>query len=145
MIQAFECQMCGHCCQGEGGIIMTAKDRKRLAEFLGMSEEEMVEKYSETVNSKIRLQSREDGYCVFFNEGCGVHPGRPDICRAWPFFRGNLIDETSWEMIQDYCPGVNKEAGHAQFVIQGKEYIKAEGLRQHDPDVAPNALITEDD
>lgn len=145
MIQAFECQMCGHCCQGEGGIIMTAKDRKRLAEFLGMSEEEMVEKYSETVNGKIRLQSREDGYCVFFNEGCGVHPGRPDICRAWPFFRGNLIDETSWEMIQDYCPGINKEAGHAQFVIQGKEYIKAEGLRQHDPDVAPNALITEDD
>ena len=145
MTQAFECRMCGHCCQGEGGIIMTAKDRKRLAEFLGMSEEEMVNKFSESVNGKIRLQSREDGYCVFFNEGCGVHPGRPDICRAWPFFRGNLIDEISWEMIQEYCPGVNKEAGHAQFVIEGKEYIKSEGLRQHDPDVAPNALITEDD
>ncbi|CCO24903.1 YkgJ family cysteine cluster protein [Maridesulfovibrio hydrothermalis] len=145
MIQAFECKMCGHCCQGEGGIIMTAGDRKRLADFLGMSEEDMVKEYSETVNGKIRLQSREDGYCVFFNEGCGVHPGRPDICRAWPFFRGNLIDEMSWEMIQDYCPGINKDAGHKQFVIQGKEYIKKEGLRQHDPDVAPNALITEDD
>ncbi|WP_432736937.1 YkgJ family cysteine cluster protein [Maridesulfovibrio sp. FT414] len=144
MDQAFECRMCGHCCQGEGGIIMTAKDRKRLAEFLGIAEAEMVEKYSETVNGKIRLQSREDGYCVFFNEGCGIHPGRPDICRAWPFFRGNLIDETSWEMIQEYCPGVNPEAGHARFVEQGKEYIKAEGLRQHDPDVAPNALITDE-
>jgi len=48
-------------------------------------------------------------------------------------------------MIQDYCPGVNKDAGHEQFIIQGKEYIRAEGLRQHDPEVAPNALITEDD
>ncbi len=144
MDQAFECRMCGHCCQGEGGIIMTAKDRQRLAEFLGLTEEEMVEKYSETINGKIRLQSREDGYCVFFNEGCGVHPGRPDICRAWPFFRGNLIDEMSWEMIQDYCPGVNPKAGHDKFVEQGKEYIKAEGLRQHDPDVAPNALITDE-
>ncbi len=145
MIQAFDCKRCGHCCHGEGGIIMTPKDRQRLADHLGLPVEKMVEKYSETVNGKIRLQSREDGYCVFFNDGCGVHPGRPDICRAWPFFRGNLIDEMSWEMIQDYCPGINKEAGHKQFVIQGKEYIRAEGLRQHDPDVAPNALITDDD
>jgi len=144
MSKAFECQMCGHCCQGEGGIIMTAKDRKRLAGHLEISEQELIEKHSETVNGKIRLQSREDGYCVFYNEGCGVHPGRPDICRAWPFFRGNLIDETSWEMIQEYCPGVNPEAGHALFVEEGKEYIRAEGLRQHDPDLAPNALITED-
>ncbi|WP_031479231.1 YkgJ family cysteine cluster protein [Maridesulfovibrio frigidus] len=145
MIQAFDCQRCGHCCQGEGGIIMTPKDRQRLADHLGLPVEEMIQKYSENVNGKIRLQSREDGYCVFFNDGCGVHPGRPDICRAWPFFRGNLIDEMSWEMIQDYCPGINNEAGHKQFVIQGKEYIRAEGLRQHDPEVAPNALITEDD
>ncbi|MBI9110575.1 YkgJ family cysteine cluster protein [Maridesulfovibrio ferrireducens] len=145
MIKAFECQRCGHCCQGEGGIIMTKKDRKRLAEHLGLPEEEMILKYSETVNGKIRLQSREDGYCVFFNEGCGVHPGRPDVCRAWPFFRGNLVDKLSWEMVQDYCPGINNEAGHEQFVIQGKEYIRAEGLRQHDPEVGPNALITEDD
>ncbi|WP_419780336.1 YkgJ family cysteine cluster protein [Maridesulfovibrio sp.] len=144
MSKAFECRMCGHCCQGEGGIIMTAKDRKRLAGHLEISEQELIEKHSETVNGKIRLQSREDGYCVFYNEGCGVHPGRPDICRAWPFFRGNLIDETSWEMIQEYCPGVNPEAGHALFVEEGKEYIRAEGLRQHDPDLAPNALITED-
>ncbi|HAS90654.1 MAG TPA: YkgJ family cysteine cluster protein [Desulfovibrio sp.] len=145
MSKAFECRMCGHCCQGEGGIIMTAKDRNRLADHLGISEQELIEKHSETVNGKIRLQSREDGYCVFFDEGCGVHPGRPDICRAWPFFRGNLIDEMSWEMIQEYCPGVNKEAGHAKFVEEGKEYIRAEGLRQHDPDVAPNALITDED
>ncbi len=144
MSKAFECRMCGHCCQGEGGIIMTAKDRKRLAGHLEISEQELIEKHSETVNGKIRLQSREDGYCVFYNEGCGVHPGRPDICRAWPFFRGNLIDETSWEMIHEYCPGVNPEAGHALFVEEGKEYIRAEGLRQHDPDLAPNALITED-
>ncbi|WP_291327989.1 YkgJ family cysteine cluster protein [Desulfovibrio sp. UCD-KL4C] len=145
MIEAFDCKRCGHCCQGEGGIIMTQKDRARLADHLGLSEEEMILKFSETVNGKIRLKSKEDGYCIFFDEGCGVHPGRPDICRAWPFFRGNLIDKTSWEMIQDYCPGVNKDAGHEQFVIQGKKYIRAEGLRQHDPEVAPNALITEDD
>ncbi|WP_320170297.1 YkgJ family cysteine cluster protein [Maridesulfovibrio sp.] len=144
MDQAFECRMCGHCCQGEGGIIMTAKDRKRLAGHLGISEEELVEKYSECVHGKIRLVSRKDGYCVFYDNGCGVHPGRPDICRAWPFFRGNLVDETSWEMIQEYCPGINPKAGHAGFVAQGKEYIKAEGLRQHDPDVAPNALITDE-
>lgn len=140
---AFECKMCGHCCKGEGGIILTAKDQKRLAEYLNINLEDMIGKYTEQVNGKIRLICSTDDYCIFFKEGCGVHPGRPDICRAWPFFRGNLIDETSWEMIQEYCPGVNPDAGHKEFVLQGKEYIKQEGLCQHDPDIAPNALITD--
>lgn len=143
MTLAFECKKCGHCCQGEGGIILTAKDRERLAEHLGISVDELIKKYSEKVNGKIRLRCGDNGYCVFYSEGCAVHPGRPDICRAWPFFRGNLIDETSWEMIQEYCPGINPKAGHKEFVRQGKEYIKKEGLCQHDPDIAPNALITD--
>ncbi|WP_027179855.1 YkgJ family cysteine cluster protein [Maridesulfovibrio bastinii] len=143
MTLAFECKMCGHCCKGKGGIILTSKDRSRLAEHLKISPEELIEKYTEKINGKIRLICGEDDYCIFFSEGCSVHPGRPDICRAWPFFRGNLIDETSWEMIQEYCPGVEAKAGHKEFVRQGKEYIKQEGLRQHDPDIAPNALITD--
>ncbi len=144
-IKAFECRMCGHCCHGEGGIIMSEKDRERLAEHLGISVQALIEEYSEERNGKLSLRTGDDGYCVFFREGCGVHPGRPDICRAWPFFRGNLIDAMSWEMIQEYCPGIAPEAGHAEFVRQGKQYLREENLLRYDPEIDPNALITDED
>ena len=141
---AFECRMCGHCCQGEGGIIMTVKDQKRLAEHLGMAVNELVIQFTHERGGKLHLNSGDDKYCIFFKEGCSVHPGRPDICRAWPFFRGNLVDETSWEMIQDYCPGVNPEAGHAEFVREGRAYLRKEDLLRYDPDTSPNALISDE-
>ena len=144
-VAAFECRMCGHCCHGEGGIVLSEKDRVRLAEYLEITVGELFEKYSEKRNGKWSLRTGNDGYCIFFEKGCGVHPGRPDICRAWPFFRGNLIDATSWEMIQGYCPGVNAEAGHVEFVRQGRQYLRDESLLRYDPEIDPNALITDDE
>ena len=122
---------------------MTAKDQKRLAAHLDISIDTLVEKYTEERGNKLHLIVGEDEYCIFFKEGCGVHPGRPDVCRAWPYFRGNLVDEMSWEMIQDYCPGVNPKAGHKEFVKQGKQYLRDEDLLRYDPD-SPNALISDD-
>lgn len=136
--------MCGHCCHGEGGIILSPKDQARLAEHLGMNVEDMLEKYATTTNGKLNLITGEDGYCVFYKEGCSIHPGRPDICRAWPFFRGNLVDAMSWEMIQEYCPGVNPEAGHQEFVRQGKAYLRQEKLLRYDADIDANALISDE-
>ena len=28
--QAFSCKMCGHCCKGKGGIVVSPSDLKRL-------------------------------------------------------------------------------------------------------------------
>jgi hypothetical protein len=78
-------------------------------------------------------------------KGCGVHPGRPDVCRAWPFFRGNLVDETSWRLIQDYCPGVNPDVPFPDFVSQGRRYLKEHDLEREDQGSAPNALLKIDD
>ncbi|MDD3310681.1 YkgJ family cysteine cluster protein [Pseudodesulfovibrio sp.] len=142
--EAFSCKMCGHCCQGEGGIVMTVKDQERLAAHLNISVPELVERFTRERGGKLHLTCGDDGYCVFYAEGCSVHPGRPDICRAWPFFRGNLVDQTSWEMIQEYCPGVNPEVDHAEFVRQGKRYLREEGLLRYDPDTSPNALLADD-
>ena len=141
---AFECRMCGHCCQGEGGIVLTEKDQARLAAHLNITVENLVAWHAHVRGGKIQLNVGEDGYCVFYREGCGVHRGRPDICRAWPYFRGNLIDETSWEMIQEYCPGVNPKAGHAEFVRQGRAYLREQDLLRYDPDTSPNALISDE-
>ena len=143
--EAFSCRMCGHCCLGEGGIILTDKDWARLIGHLNLSPQVFrtlhVDPKSDGAGKKPRLAVTGEGWCVFFRQGqgCTVHPARPDVCRAWPFFRGNLVDETSWEMIQEYCPGVNPEAGFPEFVRQGRDYLAREGLL-HEEEGAPNAL-----
>ena len=138
-LQAFQCRMCGQCCQGEGGIIMSEKDQKRLANYLNISVETLLTQYTVRSNAKPCLSTGKDAYCIFFNaeKGCTVHPARPDICRAWPFFRGNIVDKESWAMIHDYCPGVNPQASHEQFALQGIAYLRKHGLTRkdtrHDP------------
>jgi len=140
---AFSCQRCGHCCQGSGGIVLTARDRERLARHLGLGVEAMLASCAESSGGKVRLRAGADGFCVFFvqGQGCGVHPGRPDICRAWPYFRGNLVDASSWEMIQTDCPGVNRAAGHRAFVSEGAAYLRKHGLVHEPGPEAPHALV----
>ncbi len=138
---AFDCQMCGHCCEGRGGIVLAAKDRARLAEHLGLEVDAFLERYAEELNGKLVLRVNADGFCVFFGKGCSVHQAKPDICRAWPFFRGNLVDELSWRMAQEYCPGINPAAGHAEFVRQGLAHLASNRLLDSAEDVdGPAAL-----
>jgi len=138
----FACRMCGHCCEGTGGIVLAARDRARLAAHLGLAEAELLAQHTETVGGKVRLRCGADGFCIFYSQdqGCTVHPGRPDICRAWPFFRGNLVDPSSWTMIQQDCPGVLAPAGHAEFRRQGLAYVRALGVDETD-EGAPGALL----
>lgn len=137
---AFECQRCGHCCHGQGGIVLTAGDVERLCAFLGRERDAFLAGSTVCSGSKVHLGVRPDGYCIFFADGCGVHPARPDICRAWPYFRGNLIDNASWEMSQGYCPGINPKVTHQEFVRQGLHSLACQDVGvTGDPD-APNAL-----
>ncbi|WP_027368132.1 YkgJ family cysteine cluster protein [Desulfocurvibacter africanus] len=139
---AFECRRCGHCCEGQGGIILTEQDVERLRTHLGLAREEFLTMAVEFKSDRNRLRTGPDGYCIYYRQdlhGCGIHPARPDICRAWPFFRGNLLDRLSWEMVQDYCPGVNPTVSHAEFVRQGQAYLRNCGLVAVGED-APAAL-----
>ena len=43
--QAFSCKMCGHCCKGKGGIVVSPSDLKRLCTTLRMEEEEVIRQF----------------------------------------------------------------------------------------------------
>lgn len=137
---AFTCRRCGHCCHGEGGIVMSRGDIMRLAAHLRMEPDAMLARYALFVSGKYRLTTGPDGYCVFYAEGCGVHPGRPDVCRAWPYFRGNIIDADSHAMAAEDCPGINREVSHAEFARQGREYLARHGLSRARGEDVPEAL-----
>ena len=69
--QAFSCKMCGHCCKGKGGIVVSPSDLKRLCATLRMEEEEVIRQFGEYVGTKLKIRVGEDGYCIFFREGKG--------------------------------------------------------------------------
>lgn len=136
---AFSCKMCGQCCHGSGGIVLAPKDIARLAAHLELEPAAFLQRHAENKAGKQRLKVREDGYCVFFHEGCAVHPAKPDICRAWPYFRGNLEDAYSLAMAKEYCPGIAPGVSFNAFSAEGRAFLKREGLLQ-DTDEGANAL-----
>jgi uncharacterized protein len=138
--QAFTCRRCGHCCQGEGGIVLAAHDIERLCLHLELDRETLLSRYAEHVGTLPRLVSGQDGYCIFYKDGCGIHSARPDVCRAWPYFRGNIIDPDSHAMAMTDCPGINPEVSHAEFARQGKAYLVRHGLARTGGDGVPRAL-----
>ena len=144
--KVFECRMCGNCCQGQGGIVTSEPEQKRIADFLGLSLDNFLDSYTEFRNGKRCIKTRENDCCIFFHagEGCGIHPVKPDVCRAWPFFRGNLLDELSFELAKDYCRGIKPDAAHEDFVREGIAYLERNGLSGARATGAANALLIKD-
>lgn len=142
----FDCRRCGECCRGMGGIILSRKDSERLAAHLGLSVAELHAGYAEEKRGKYRLRAGEDGACVFFVNGarCGVHAAKPDICRAWPYFRGNLEDPASLAMAAQGCPGITPGVSFAEFTVAGARALLAEGVfRAESGTDGPDSLLPE--
>ena len=139
----FECKRCGQCCLGEGGIVVGTRDLPRLCAWLDLDAADFIARYAYKCGDKIKIRSGEDKYCIFFEPGtgCSVHEAKPDICRAWPFFRGNLVDSQSLAMAKEFCPGIATDIEHERFVREGLRYLEGSGLAASDPDKDANALL----
>lgn len=142
MDRAFNCTMCGQCCQGKGGIVATLEEQISMAAFLGLELDNFQAKYMRKSGEKSFVRTGSDELCLFFEEGkgCWVHPVKPSLCRAWPFFRGNLMDESSFEMARQYCAGINKHVSFAEFVRQGIDYLEQHKLSGEHNSSPANAL-----
>lgn len=143
LMDAFECKQCGICCEGKGGIIVSPSDLTRLARYLHMAAEEVIARFGEYHGTKLTLKNGADGFCIFYHKesGCSVHEGKPAVCQAWPFFRGNLIDKESYLLAKQFCPGINPDLSHEDFVSAGLAYLKAHNLPAQDAHCEANALI----
>lgn len=141
--EVFTCKMCGQCCRGQGGIVVGPRDLVRITKALGISEQTFRDRYGEIRGGKLQIRTGDDGACIFFKdgEGCTVHAGKPDVCRAWPFFRGNIIDPDSHAMAMDYCPGIKREASHEDFAKAGRAYLRKYGLLCEDAETEGRAVI----
>lgn len=112
--QIFSCTRCGFCCQGDTTVSLDKEDQERMCLKLGMSKDEAEAKYWRTTGTIVQMKVVE-GHCIFYNDGCTVHEGRPHRCAQWPLHPSILDDETNFTIIADSCPGIKKEIGYASF------------------------------
>jgi Fe-S-cluster containining protein len=120
----FQCQQCGDCCSGRGGIFVKPEEVEQMAALLAMSVDDFCRSYVEGSALGPRLTVAANGFCVFLLAGnlCRVHPVKPFICRQWPFLPVLLVDADELEHAKGACPGINPACSHEDFV--------AEALRQ---------------
>jgi len=58
--------MCGHCCEGRGGIVVSPADLTRLAAHMQQPPQQVAEGYCERIGGKLKIRCGDDGYCIFF-------------------------------------------------------------------------------
>ena len=118
--EIFECRMCGDCCKGYGGTYMTEQDVKAIADYVGTDTQTFLSKYCRFSGGRPVLVQKKNGYCVFFDELCTIHPVKPRMCKQWPFINSVLVDVTNWQIMAGMCPGIRKDVSDSMV----KECVK---------------------
>ena len=104
--EIFKCQKCGDCCKGYGGTFLTRKDIKTIAEHIGKNPNAFITKYCQRSGDKTILAQGLNGYCIFWDKFCTIHPVKPRMCREWPFIKSVLVDAKNWHIIAGSCRGM---------------------------------------
>ncbi|KJS01094.1 MAG: Fe-S oxidoreductase [Desulfobulbaceae bacterium BRH_c16a] len=112
--QIFTCTRCGYCCHGETTVSLNADDQKRMIQALNEPEETVRQSFWRVTGNTVQMKT-VDGHCVFYDDGCRVHAGRPWRCGQWPLHPSILEDESNFLAISDSCPGINKNLSYRQF------------------------------
>ncbi len=110
----FECTQCGYCCQGETTVSLDNNDRKRMSRVLALPEAEVSENYWRVTGNVVQMKI-VDSHCIFYDEGCTVHKGRPWRCAQWPLHPSILAVRSNFETIRESCPGINQEISYEEF------------------------------
>ena len=110
----FTCQRCGACCHGHTTVSLNEHDRQHMAQALDMPDEEIRRKFWRTTGNTVQMKT-VDGHCIFYDQGCGVHRGRPWRCAQWPLHPSILTDESNYLTIAESCPGINTTLSYRQF------------------------------
>lgn len=121
----FRCKMCGHCCHGESTVSMAEWEQQRIADRLGISVSELLERYCVVLKNRVEMKI-VDGHCIFYGADgrCQIHEVKPFPCKQWPLHPSILGDPKAWEAIYKDCPGFKKGLTYEEVSEWLKQKIK---------------------
>lgn len=102
----FHCDMCGDCCKGFGGTYVTEEEILAISGYLNVDPALFIEKYCQITRIGTVLAQKDNGYCVFWDQRCLIHPVKPHMCKDWPFIEAVVKDVTNWRIMSNACPGI---------------------------------------
>ena len=105
----FDCKMCGDCCRGYGGTVVSQVDIERIAAYIGENPDRFLADYCQMSGAKPVLAQGKKGYCVFWDGSCRIYPVKPRMCRQWPYIRQVLVDIGNWDIMAASCPGMRTD------------------------------------
>ena len=105
----FKCRRCGDCCKGYGGTFVSAKEIQAIADYLNINSQRIIANYCQMSGKKRILAQDKNGYCIFWDEKCTIHPVKPRMCKLWPFIESVLIDIENWQIMAALCPGIRTD------------------------------------
>ena len=105
----FVCQMCGDCCRGYGGTYVCEADIRAIADYIGEDPARLKALSCRRSGSRYVLGQSDNGYCVFWDRLCRIHPVKPRMCRDWPFISAVLEAVDNWRIMADSCPGIRTD------------------------------------
>jgi uncharacterized protein len=123
----FTCTRCGDCCRGYGGTYVDAQEIAAIAAFIRTDPSVVVERHCRLSGGKHLLAQREDGYCVFWDERCTIHPVKPRMCRRWPFIESVVTEPQNWLIMAGFCPGMRTDIPLPRVRDCIAAVLKAEG------------------
>ncbi len=124
MKSVFQCTQCGDCCKGYGGTFVTEDDIRAIAEYLQIPPDQFIETYCDFSGDRPILAQQKNGYCVFWDELCKIHPVKPRMCKAWPYIESVLIDVTNWHIMAGSCPGMRTDVSDDRIRAETSEKIR---------------------
>ncbi|CAN5741591.1 hypothetical protein BH09VER1_BH09VER1_10770 [soil metagenome] len=83
----FQCQRCTNCCKWPGLVKLVEEDITAIAGYLGLSEWDFVQEYTELRPGKdgLALKNRPNHECTFLDGiDCRVQPVKPRQCQGFP-------------------------------------------------------------
>ena len=143
------CNKCGHCCKYGSGVLAD-DDAKKIAKFLGISEEKLrkeyleeIEKYNtKRVRPKLLRKGKLYGACVFYDvkKGCAIHEVKPLQCKTgncsehgealsiW-FMLNYFVDSNDPESIRQFAAylksgGKTLQGGNLEDFVADKKQLK---------------------
>ncbi len=126
----FVCTLCGDCCKGYGGTYLSDDDIAAISRFIGVTPAQFIDRYTNTSGGRPLIAQGDNGYCVFWDKVCTIHPVKPTMCRRWPFIPSVLVDVGNWHAMAASCPGMNTDLPDEQIIACVRRTICSSGYGQ---------------